>query len=97
MADDWAAGGESDDEDIRIAIALSLGQEPPARTRHRPNGNTVDLTQSDDDETVSPHAASWSQQAGGNQAGSAPPTQAGPSSLGIAGMDRRKMEEEEKK
>ena len=51
MADRWAEefnGASDDDEALRIAIAMSLGEEPPAKKKKKPL--TVDLTQDDGDE-----------------------------------------------
>lgn len=60
MADQWAAGingDEDDDEALRIAIALSLGEDPGVRQggrversgRPKASGGVIDLTQEDDD------------------------------------------------
>lgn len=60
MADHWAAGvngDEDDDEALRIAIALSLGEDPRVRPDRRvdrsgrlgASGGVIDLTQEDDD------------------------------------------------
>jgi len=53
MADNWAAeinGDEDDEEALRIAIAMSLGQDPGEREEgSRVGGGVIDLTKDDDD------------------------------------------------
>ncbi|KAB5570054.1 tyrosyl-DNA phosphodiesterase-domain-containing protein [Coniochaeta sp. 2T2.1] len=54
MADRWAEefnGDSDDDEALRMAIAMSLGEEPPANPKKKP-AVTVDLTQDDGDEKI---------------------------------------------
>ncbi|KAK3333282.1 tyrosyl-DNA phosphodiesterase-domain-containing protein [Cercophora scortea] len=57
MAENRAAelnGGDDEDEAIRIAIAMSLGQDlHPRPTSQGERGDAIDLTQDDDDETAS--------------------------------------------
>ena len=51
MADHWAAGingDEDEDEALRIAIAMSLGQDPEQTRRGRDDGEVIDLTEGDD-------------------------------------------------
>ncbi|KAK4242628.1 hypothetical protein C8A03DRAFT_11236 [Achaetomium macrosporum] len=88
---DWAAeinGAEDDDEALRIAIALSLGKDPSEGAGQSSGKGMIDLTQDDDDDdrdgNSEPKETSASQQKTTSTAGLS----------GLAGLDRKKMEEE---
>lgn len=112
MADNWAAeinGDEDDDEALRIAIAMSLGQDPGEK-RERPRvGGVIDLTKEDDDGSTTESGdddgddgevqvidGSGVRETSShtNRAKPAPLKPAPASSLSALGLDRKKMEEE---
>jgi hypothetical protein len=107
MADNWAAGvngSDDEDEDLRIAIALSLGQDPGKRPGGPKNAGTIDLTQDDDTDSgvdddgdgddakreLVQTAINTSSQRPAASEGLPPPS----SGLAALGIDRKKMEEE---
>ncbi|KAK3944700.1 hypothetical protein QBC46DRAFT_158420 [Diplogelasinospora grovesii] len=103
MADDFAAhlnGGEDEDEAMRIAIAMSLGEDPTQR--HSPGPAVVaaiDLTaDDDDDEVAAPAAVPPKPRAPPKSTAPQPEVAPAPgtaSSLSaLLGLDRKKMEEE---
>ncbi|KAG7290499.1 hypothetical protein NEMBOFW57_000501 [Staphylotrichum longicolle] len=112
MADNWAAeinGDEDDDEALRIAIAMSLGQDPGEK-RERPRvGGVIDLTKEDDDGSTTESgdddgddgevqvidgSGVRETSSYANRTKPAPLEPAPASSLSALGLDRKKMEEE---
>ena len=107
MADDRAReinGGDDEDEALRIAIAMSLGQDPaasqPGRSR---KPELIDLTQDEDGDgdgdgvadrgkPAARHETDPQQSQRSAPSGNPPP--APPSSSSVLGLDRKKMEEE---
>ncbi len=94
MAENWALelnGEEDEDEALRIAIAMSLGQDPAQAEQERPG--PIDLTRDESPPTLSASTLSPippDAQPGQKDVRPAP----GPSSLSALGMDRKKMEED---
>ena len=85
---------DDDDEALRIAIAMSLGQDPPPPKRNRgKNAPLVDLTE-DAEEHSGPVSIQESSSSGGEGVRQAPIEAAPRNSLANLGLDRRKMEEE---
>jgi hypothetical protein len=96
----WAReinGDDDEDEALRIAIAMSLGEEVPGKKQASNESQAIDLTQEDDIETASepsnpaspvPHTRPTE-----NKQPVAQPT-APTSGLAMLGLDRKKMEEE---
>jgi hypothetical protein len=111
MADNWAAeinGDEDDEEALRIAIAMSLGQDPGEREEGlRAGGGVIDLTKDDDDGSTTDSGDGGngevemvdSRDVGrgsshANRPNSATPQPAPASNLSAFGLDRKRMEEE---
>jgi len=111
MADNWAAeinGDEDDEEALRIAIAMSLGQDPGEREEGpRAGGGVIDLTKDDDDGSTTDSGDGDdgevevvdSRDVGRgsshpNRPNPAPPEPVPASNLSAFGLDRKKMEEE---
>ncbi|KAL2022295.1 hypothetical protein VTK56DRAFT_5693 [Thermocarpiscus australiensis] len=105
MAGDWAAeinGDEDEDEALRIAIALSMGQTPARRPGGPKDVGTIDLTQDEDDDrdgdrddtdaTSKNVIAPVGPNAEKPSASENPPPPS--SSFAVLGIDRKKMEEE---
>jgi hypothetical protein len=108
MADNWVAGingAEDDDEALRIAIALSLGEDPGERPAGRGVPGVVDLTQEEDGDVGDGDADS---DGGGSETARASRTPQKPvvapeqqqpasesaSGFSALGLDRKKMEAE---
>ena len=89
-------GSDDEDEALRIAIALSLGQDPQAIAAinlTQDGGSETASDNDDDDELASAPKASPVKSAV-SAAAAAPSTPAVISSLSALGLDRKKMEEE---
>lgn len=106
MADNNPNGVDDDDEALRIAIALSLGQDPNSAASNAP----IDLTGPEDDDecrvvepTVNARTYGWKEasSAAATASGSSSIVVPAPSQPGVTssssllvGLDRKKMEEE---
>ncbi|KAG8531873.1 uncharacterized protein KY384_003509 [Bacidia gigantensis] len=78
----------SDDEDVKRAIALSLGKPDPTTTQ---DGNFTYI-ESDNDEEIGGTGSNHGKDARSQKAGEIAPVQ--PASAGLHGLDRKQMEEE---
>ncbi len=86
-------GGDDEDEALRIAIAMSLGQDPTQAEQERPGA--IDLTGDESPPTRSASTLSPIPDVQpGRQDVRPPPPVSGPSSFSALGIDRKKMEED---
>ena len=86
-------GGDDEDEALRIAIAMSLGQDPSHAELERPGA--IDLTRDESPPTLSASTLSPIPDAQPGRKDDRPtPPASEPSSFSALGIDRKKMEEE---